>query len=334
MFFESGFLKFILGFCMLGFTDDWSDILPIDHTKFKAVPGAVRDVRLAVSERLAAFLSGFTAGETAVGIKSGVFLVQGSDPAAVADQIKLYSVDLGGKTGLKIIDEDGNTITLIELGKLILDDGRLRNDIHLRSIDTAGSGTIDLIKSRNDKATLPDTAQMASNAAPTADEMISNKKYVDDQITGTERIVQLLSSENGSVVTGSTAIPYDDTLPQVTEGTQHMSFAVTPDTTGNYLEITVVWNGANANASNPVTVALFQDGGANALGAAAVSGAAENPLNVSFKTRVSAVGGAVTVFTVRAGSHSVANTTSNGATSGRKFGGKYMSSIKVIEYKP
>lgn len=65
-----------------------------------------------------------------------------------------------------------------------LTEGIVANDAYLQGRNVAGDGNIDLIKvGTNDLPTLPDSAEMASSAAPVEDEAIANKKYVDDQIT-------------------------------------------------------------------------------------------------------------------------------------------------------
>jgi hypothetical protein len=62
--------------------------------------------------------------------------------------------------------------------------GVAANDSYLTGTDAAGTGTVNLIKAgTNDLATLPDGAEMASSAAPTENEGVANKKYVDDQNT-------------------------------------------------------------------------------------------------------------------------------------------------------
>lgn len=57
----------------------------------------------------------------------------------------------------------------------------LQNDTYLTAADAAGTGTVDLIKANaSDVPVIPDGAQTATDAAPTDDKGIANKKYVDD----------------------------------------------------------------------------------------------------------------------------------------------------------
>lgn len=82
-------------------------------------------------------------------------------------------------------DASGNTIQLTKNGRINVGDTdiRLANNAYLKSFNAAGTGTVDLIKaSTSDKPVLPDGSQLASDAAPTADAGIANKKYVVDTV--------------------------------------------------------------------------------------------------------------------------------------------------------
>ena len=67
--------------------------------------------------------------------------------------------------------------------------GVVANDTYLQGRNSADDGNVDMIKiGRNeaddtDVVQVPDKARTASNAAPTEDTQIANKKYVDDQDT-------------------------------------------------------------------------------------------------------------------------------------------------------
>lgn len=61
---------------------------------------------------------------------------------------------------------------------------RMDNNTYFKSIDAAGTGTVDLIKAdANNVAVVPDATENATNAAPTSDKDLANKKYVDDRET-------------------------------------------------------------------------------------------------------------------------------------------------------
>lgn len=76
--------------------------------------------------------------------------------------------------------------------------------------------------------------------------------------------VQTQNTQTGAVGTTTTIMPFDDTVPQITEGSEFMTCAITPTNAANKLRIDVVFNGS-PSATSYVTVALFQDARANAL---------------------------------------------------------------------
>lgn len=178
-----------------------------------------------------------------------------------------------------------------------------------------------------------------SMTMPTADGsagqyMKTNASGVMSFGTPTGMLVQRVSTETGAVATGTTAIPFDDTIPQNTEGDQYMSLSITPTSSSNILVIDVcVAELCNTNASIALMVALFQDSTANAL-AVSVQSEANASFSHAFKfTHIMTAGTtSSTTFKVRAGGSTGATTTFNGSAGGRKFGGVLASSIMIREY--
>ena len=77
--------------------------------------------------------------------------------------------------------------------------------------------------------------------------------------------IQQARNTTASVVTCSTAIPADDTIPQNTEGNQVLSQAITPTAAANLLQIQFNAHYEASAASGRGFSALFQDSTANAL---------------------------------------------------------------------
>ena len=167
---------------------------------------------------------------------------------------------------------------------------------------------------------------------PVADTQVANKKYVDDA-PGT--VVQVVNTQTGAVATGSTAMPMDDSIPQITEGTEFMTLAITPKSATNKLKIDVIGYFTNSN-NNQTVAALFQDSTAGAL--AAGFGNLDNgdgtPLRPIIFTHYMVAGTtSATTFRVRAGFNSTGGITFNGISSGRMLGGVCASSITITEVK-
>lgn len=161
--------------------------------------------------------------------------------------------------------------------------------------------------------------------------------------TGTARttvssgtVLQVVNYQTGAVATGTTQMPYDDTIPQNTEGNEYMSLAITPKSATSKLVIQIIamFTG-NPGAGMSLTLALFQDSTANALAAidsyqTTNGGVLTIPL-IHYMTSGTT---SSTTFKVRAGMASAGTTTFNGTNSGRYFGGVAASSITITEVVP
>lgn len=146
--------------------------------------------------------------------------------------------------------------------------------------------------------------------------------------------VQTVTSFTGAVASGTTVIPHDDTIPQITEGDQYLSVAITPTSATNILEIEAQLHLSNSVASNNVIAALFQDSTANALAAVAHTQSVNlAPVQMNIRWRMVAGTTSATTFKVRAGGSSAGTTTFNGSSAARIFGGVANSYIIVREIK-
>jgi len=151
-------------------------------------------------------------------------------------------------------------------------------------------------------------------------------------LEGYTHVLQVVSTQTGAVATGTTVLPFDNTIPQNTEGDQYMSLAITPKSSASTLIIDVVWNGAANTAAYGLTVALFQDTTANALAASWVDGYTANAsVNIKFTHVMTSGTTSATTFKVRAGRHAAGTTTFNGANGARLMGGVAASSIVIQE---
>lgn len=150
-------------------------------------------------------------------------------------------------------------------------------------------------------------------------------------LVGDAKLVQYVSTKTGASATGTTLIPADDTEPQITEGTQFMTLAVTPTSATNTLEISVVVNIAFSTGGY-VAVALFQDSTANALATVATFIEGSNRIVTMAFTHIMTAGTtSETTFRVRAGADVAGTVTFNGYGGSRRYGGTMASSIAVSE---
>lgn len=129
------------------------------------------------------------------------------------------------------------------------------------------------------------------------------------------------------------AIPYDDTIPQNTEGAQFYSKAITPKLKSSTLRV-VAKLSLSPNVAAQMTLALFQDATANALICASSYGSAASALHeTGIEHFMLANTTSSTTFALRAGNDSANTITLNGYNSLRKFGGVMGSFMEVQELK-
>jgi len=143
-------------------------------------------------------------------------------------------------------------------------------------------------------------------------------------------VVQTVNLQDGEKVTGSTALPHDDTIPQSAEGTEFMTLAITPLSITNLLKIEVIFNyEIGSSGLRDIGVALFKDIDASALAAVR---------NIDSARQVSlihwVVAGDLTARTykVRAGTNDGVGINFNAAGGARVFGGVSASTITITEY--
>ena len=144
-------------------------------------------------------------------------------------------------------------------------------------------------------------------------------------------VVQVAYAQTGAVANGSVAIPHDDTIPQITEGFEFMTLALTPSNTINRLLIDHVGYYASTGIVN-ISLALFQDAAVNALAAVNTVPASANaftPIMLRHEMRAGTVSS--TTFRIRSGTPAGATVTINGENTARIFGGVIPSSLRVTE---
>ncbi len=146
-------------------------------------------------------------------------------------------------------------------------------------------------------------------------------------------LLQRVSTVTGASATGTTVIPFDDTIPQNTEGDQYMTLAITPKSSTSILKISAQAVSSNGTAARNQAIALFQDSTASALAVANIFenvGTAMNTTSLLY-TMTSGTTSSTT-FKIRIGANNTGTTTFNGASGGRLFGGVSNSSITIEEY--
>jgi len=148
------------------------------------------------------------------------------------------------------------------------------------------------------------------------------------------KVVQVVHVQTGAFASGTTVMPLDTSIPQITEGTEFMTLAVTPTHASNILHIDVVSESSSETANVMSINALFVGTTASALAVAigGIGAAANRPVpTTAFRHRM--VAGVTTelTFRLRIGPSSSATMVFNGYAGGARFGGTLASSITITE---
>lgn len=151
-------------------------------------------------------------------------------------------------------------------------------------------------------------------------------------VVASNPVIQRVSTIVSTSATGTTILPFDNTIPQNTEGDQYMSLSITPKSTTNVLVISVNFSGA-ITVTDQLSIALFQDSTASALSATSQGSNSTNYMNnITLEHVMTAGTTSATTFKVRAGPAVAGTITFNGRSGTQIFGGVCASSISIIEY--
>ena len=309
----------------MSFTNEWDESLPNDDNFGFEIDDFERQTRLNVRERLAVQHKAYAdetghsdVGEHKPGESTVVFVgAKSSFPTPATTTAGCFAV--ATNEGNQLYYWSGSAWTKVQEPVLITADQTIAGAKIFSGIITLG-----------------DTSKLATSAAPAADAQIANKKYVDDQISALQRrIVQVVNYQTGSVNTGSTQMPSDDSIPQNDEGDQFMSVAITPLSATNKLKIEVVIHLSEATGGTRViTAALFKDADAGALACSfSQNGTTYPEPPISFTHYMTAGSVSEITFKVRAGANGAGTTTFNGYNGSRLYGGILASSITITEIR-
>lgn len=144
-------------------------------------------------------------------------------------------------------------------------------------------------------------------------------------------VIQAANYTTGAMATGTALIPWDDTIPQITEGTEFMSLAFTPKKANSLLRVDVTILLASSTTVNGLIAAIFRDSTGGAIGASYSEIYATSMMSQTLTSFIPANATSLTTLRVRAGASTAATVTFNGQASARKFGGVASSSITITE---
>ena len=147
------------------------------------------------------------------------------------------------------------------------------------------------------------------------------------------KILQVVSSSTGEYYTGTTRLPSDNTIPQITEGVAwtQLDRTITPASSSNKLLFVVnVWLSSSVANAN-ISTALFKSGTASALSSGFdFVGSTGRILHTTIIHYEAAGATSQLTFQVRSGTDQASTTRLNGDSS-REHGGTMESSLTIWE---
>jgi len=148
------------------------------------------------------------------------------------------------------------------------------------------------------------------------------------------KILQVVSATTSSVVTCGTTIPWDDTIPQITEGNEVLNLTITPLSATSALYIKFDASGSASGAvNNAATIAFFKDSVANAIYATQVhfwnAIGYGNKFNASYKENSSST--TSRTYRVRVGADSPTIYINGNGSGARRYGGVSTAILEIWE---
>ena len=136
-----------------------------------------------------------------------------------------------------------------------------------------------------------------------------------------------------SVITGSTVMPFDNTIPQNTEGVECITGSITPSSEFSVIDVDVSLI-SSLSVTGHVSVALFQGGVTGAVAASSsVIGFANSVCTIPLSYEMVAGTTSALTFSVRAGGSTAGTITINGSGGTGLFGGVATSVLRIKEIK-
>lgn len=152
------------------------------------------------------------------------------------------------------------------------------------------------------------------------------------------RVMQEVIVPISATSTTAAVIPFDDTIPQNTEGLQLFSQAFTPkDPVQSYIEVQAIINCSTLTADS-IIASLFTDAGANAVCAgSSYCSTANKPHQIALLYQFAQAAGAAFTAALRIGTAGGATLHVNAIDDGagvavRKFGGVQLSYLRITEF--
>lgn len=143
-------------------------------------------------------------------------------------------------------------------------------------------------------------------------------------------VIQVQRTEVGVQVTGTTIIPFDNTIPQSNEGVLVMQASITPKKANSLLKIEAI-SMSGASLAGHLQMALFKNSEVNAISATSTFMASSGITTQCITKYVQVTDLSTLTFSVRVGGQNTGTFQINGYNGAQYMGGVGASSITITE---
>lgn len=310
----------------------WDETVPAGTRALNLGDDDIRAFKVAIRERLAGGGMHFPSTDDAnAGLFNNVKFIEASaNPTVEANRGFLFTKDVSGVTELYWMDSSGNVMQLTSGGAFLITNlsisGQTRGDLIAR----AASAWARLAIGASGRFLRSDGTDPSWSLIQSGD--------IDYTNLPSGSVLQHVITTNATAYSKSTQniVADDDTIPQITEGFEVLSRAITPKQTGNKLIIRAVVFLGGSTAGDRVVACLHKSGTNDALMVAAgdsLSYSVSEQEQLVLQYEQTAAGTSEEVYSIRVG-HGDNNTMYiNQNNSSRDYGAKITSSISIMEIK-
>lgn len=196
----------------------------------------------------------------------------------------------------------------------------------------AATGTSLNLGSSTTMTGMIDDDTMATASSSTAASSESIKAYVDASSGGSGKVIQMVTTNFTTYTNTSSTIPFDDSIPQNTEGAELITLSITPTSATNILVLDATLSMFN-NSGSFRAACFFQDSTSDALYTAGATIDAGLGGFIAMHYTMTAGTTSSTTFKIRYGSNT-GTTYINGNSSTRLFGGTQGTWFTITEVEP
>lgn len=156
----------------------------------------------------------------------------------------------------------------------------------------------------------------------------------NNSVNSKNPILQVVTATVKTLLSQTTVMPVDDTIPQITEGDEVLTATITPQFSTSILEIVFTGNSIVPGNETRGGLALFQDSTAGALAAKSISTKLANASTYFLQHIMTSGTTSSTTFRIRYGPLTAGSSRVNGTSGGSQLmGGVGQTILKIIEYK-